>query len=101
MKKLFVILCGICMLVIFASCGNILKEKEPQILTEKRIVKAKTIENVDGSALINGRVYYGIAFTDGQTDYVTFGEYSNIEIGDTLTYTKKEGDYISWKLILN
>lgn len=102
-KKSLILLFGVFILLTFASCGSMVKKPnkpEPVLEIKTRIVKAKTINHVDGSALSRGNTYYVLAFTNGETDYVTFGEYSNIEEGDTITYERMSDEFF-WRLILN
>jgi hypothetical protein len=65
-----------------------------------RIVIAKTTEQIESTAFDRGYVNYKLAFNDGFTDNVSFGEYSCINIGDTILYTKCQNDWY-WKAHIN
>lgn len=62
----------------------------------KRVVLAKDKEINTRHSLFDGtrtKTYYVIAFEDGYTDYISFGKWSLINIGDTVLFYKKEDSY--------
>lgn len=76
---------------------------EPPPCNEKRVTRtviAKTTEQIESTAFAAGYVNYKIAFSDGFTDNVSFGEYSCINTGDKILYTKCKND-LFWKAHIN
>jgi hypothetical protein len=84
MKSIFAFL----LLVVFSSC---VQNKQIEYEYRQHIVKAKTID------LINGSTRYNIAFTDGASESFSFGLYSKYEVGDTICW-KREKNWL-WYVI--
>ena len=68
--------------VFFVGC----KEHPKQYETKQTIINAKAKVKVDGSDK------FILSFSDGDSEYCSFGEYNKYEIGDTL-YWKREKDF--------
>jgi len=86
--------------LLFVSCQPQPKEVYEPTETQK-VVTNKTIEVIDGSALDRGYTKYLLAFNDGHTERVNFGEYSCVEVGDTVTFIIHQtayGPYSSIKI---
>lgn len=70
------------LLALTVSCVK----KEVTTVTSKKIVAAKTIDQV------NGNTRYNIAFKDGSSRSFSFGLYTKYKILDTVTFQKKSSD---------
>ena len=96
MSKLFLTLVTLILLV---SC-NQPKPSKPIYIETYKILIAKNIETVNATALSSGYTKYLLAFNDGWTQKTSFGYYSCLKIGDTIKFTKKEGDADYWLRML-
>lgn len=94
MKKYLNNLLYILLIFPFFSC---LPEKS----NKKKIEISKIL--IDKHIQINnGDTRYLLAFSDGWTEQTSFGYYSCLNIGDTVKFTKYEGDDDFWlKMIPN
>lgn len=66
---------------VFSSC----EQRPVEYEYKQQIVKAKTID------LIDGNTRYNIAFTDGDSESFSFGLYSKYEVGDTIYWKREKG----------
>lgn len=69
---------------LFISIGWLIIKGTTPTVNRYRVVTSKTIEYSNG--LFSSRTFYVIGFNDNYTKNVTFGEYSNTSIGDTVFY---------------
>jgi hypothetical protein len=77
------------LIILFISC----KQGDIEYEFKKQIVKAKTIDLVDGTT------NYNIAFTDGDSKSFSFGLYSKYEINDTICWRRKKDFLGKWYVI--
>ena len=75
-------------------------DETPWTLYDTVIVVNKEIIITEGSFLTSGKVRYLVAFNDADYEYFTFGEYSCVEIGDTIPKSKLNTDYY-WDFHIN
>lgn len=75
-------------------------DETPWALYDTVIVVNKEIIITEGSFFSSGRVRYLVAFNDADYEYFTFGEYSCVEIGDTIPKSKLNTDYY-WDFHIN
>lgn len=67
--------------VFFVGC----KEKPMEYETKQTIVNAKAIVKVEGTDK------FILSFSDGESEYCSFGEYNKYKIGDTLCWEREKG----------
>ena len=67
--------------VFFIGC----KKHKPVYETKKTIVNAKAIVKVDGTDK------FILSFSDGESEYCSFGEYNKYKVGDTLCWKREKG----------
>jgi len=75
-------------------------DETPWTLYDTVIVVNKEIIITDGSFFSSGRARYLVAFDDADYEYFTFGEYSCVDIGDTIPKSKLNTDYY-WDFHIN
>lgn len=68
--------------VFFVGC----KEKPMRYETKQTVINAKAIVKVEGTDK------FILSFSDGKSEYCSFGEYNKYKVGDTL-YWKREKDF--------
>lgn len=68
-------------------------DETPWTLYDTVIVVNKEIIITEGSFFASGKVRYMVAFNDSDYEYFNFGEYSCVEIGDTIPKSKLNTDY--------
>ena len=78
--------------ILIISCGEY-SDEGTEWEYEERIVAAKRDYIQPETFTSSGGMVFLIAFTNGTNDRVSFGEYTCINIGDTLTYAKRKGGY--------
>lgn len=77
------------LLSILTSC-----EQEPTKVEKfKRVVLNKSKEVNDGNT------EYVLAYTNGDWNYVNFGIYSKLEVGDTIYFEREDGWYLRYEKI--
>lgn len=69
---------------LFIGIGWLIIKGTTPTVNRYSIVTSKTIECSNG--LFSSRTFYVIGFNDNYTTNVSFGEYSNTSIGDTVFY---------------
>ena len=72
--------------VFFVGC----KEKPMEYETKKTIINAKANVKVDGSDK------FILSFSDGDSEYCSFGEYTKYKIGDTLCWKREKHFFGTW-----
>lgn len=93
----------ICTLILLLALAFLLTQcindnNEPkEIEYSKKVLIDKTIEVKSGRAIDRGYSRYLLAFNDGYTKSTSFGYYSCLKIGDTVTFEKEVGR-IFWKM---
>ncbi len=75
-------------------------DETPWTVHDTVIAVNKEIIITEGSFFSSGRVRYLVAFNDADYEYFTFGEYSCVDIGDTITKSKLNTDYY-WDFHIN
>ena len=76
------------------------KQNEETREIKLKVLIDKTKETVSATALSSGKTTYLLAFNDGHTEKTTFGYYSCLNIGDTVSFVKGKND-VWWKMIPN
>ena len=84
MKKLLLLLS-----LLFISC----KEQKMEYETKQTVINAKAIVKVDGSDK------FVLSFSDGESEYCSFGEYNKYNVGDTLLWKREKHFFGVWYVI--
>jgi len=72
--------------VFFVGC----KEKPMEYETKQTIINAKAKVKVDGSDK------FILSFSDGDSEYCSFGEYNKYKVGDTLCWKREKHFFGTW-----
>ena len=72
--------------VFFVGC----KEKPMQYETKQTVINAKERVKVDGSDK------FILSFSDAESEYCSFGEYTKYKIGDTLCWKREKHFFGMW-----
>ena len=88
-------------IVLFICLASCIKKEQtkPKKIKSLKVLIAKTIETRNATALSSGFTNYKLAFNDGYTNTTSFGYYSCLQIGDTITFIKDEGDSDFWLIM--
>lgn len=91
-------------LLTFILSGCYIPPNKPKVNVYKQVdtlvVVSKRIQHIESGILSSSRDIYLIAFDNGDYERVYFGEYSIVEIGDTVTRSKLNTEWI-WNYDLN
>jgi hypothetical protein len=66
------------------------KEQPKYYETKKTVVNAKAIVKVEGTDK------FILSFSDGESEYCSFGEYNKYKIGDTLCWKREKDFFGMW-----
>jgi len=61
------------------------KERPKQYETKQTVINAKAIVKVKGTDK------FILSFSDGESEYCSFGEYNKYKVGDTLCWKREKG----------